>query len=61
VYPWLGCRDINNGGRIDDVITINGGRAHIRRDETANANQWLTQTLTIALWLTRRQAAKYLQ
>ena len=38
--------DITNDGRIDAVVTTNGGPAHILHNETANANHWLTLTLT---------------
>ena len=38
--------DINNDGRIDAVVTTNGGAAHILLNETATANHWITLHLT---------------
>jgi enediyne biosynthesis protein E4 len=46
---WLGrglaIGDINNDGRVDAVVTTNGGAAHILRNETQNSNHWLTLKL----------------
>ncbi|WP_263355388.1 CRTAC1 family protein [Acidicapsa acidisoli] len=48
--PWVGrgmaIGDIDNDGRIDAVVTTNGGPAHILHNETANANHWITLHLT---------------
>jgi hypothetical protein len=37
--------DLNNDGRIDAVVTTNGGTAHILYNETATTNHWLTLNL----------------
>jgi len=37
--------DLNNDGRIDAVVTTNGGAAHILYNETATSNHWLTLNL----------------
>jgi hypothetical protein len=37
--------DINNDGRIDAVVTTNGGPAHILMNETPTQNHWLTLRL----------------
>jgi hypothetical protein len=34
--------DINNDGRIDAVVSINGGPAHVLINETVTGNHWLT-------------------
>src|SRR5580698_637456 len=34
--------DIDNDGRIDAVVTTNGGPAYVLRNETATTNHWLT-------------------
>jgi len=48
--PWVGrgmaIGDIDNDGRIDAVVTTNGGPAHILRNETATKNHWITLHLT---------------
>jgi enediyne biosynthesis protein E4 len=48
--PWVGrgmaIGDIDNDGRIDAVVTTNGGAAHILHNETADANHWITLHLT---------------
>jgi hypothetical protein len=48
--PWvargMAVGDITNDGRIDAVVTTNGGPAHILHNETASANHWLTLALT---------------
>jgi hypothetical protein len=38
--------DIDNDGRIDAVVSTNGGPAHILHNETATANHWITLHLT---------------
>jgi hypothetical protein len=47
---WVGrgmaIGDIDNDGRIDAVVTTNGGAAHILRNETSTANHWITLHLT---------------
>jgi enediyne biosynthesis protein E4 len=47
---WVGrgmaIGDIDNDGRIDAVVTTNGGPAHILLNETATANHWITLHLT---------------
>ncbi len=46
---WVGrgmaIGDIDNDGRLDAVVTTNGGTAHILHNETQTANHWLTITL----------------
>ena len=37
----LAVGDINNDGRVDAVITTNGGQAHLLQNETSTANHWL--------------------
>jgi enediyne biosynthesis protein E4 len=37
--------DIYNDGRIDAVVTTNGGQAYVLRNETETANHWLTLRL----------------
>ena len=37
----LAIGDVNNDGRVDAVITTNGGEAHLIQNETANGNHWL--------------------
>jgi hypothetical protein len=47
---WVGrgmaIGDIDNDGRMDAVVTTNGGPAHILHNETATANHWITLHLT---------------
>ncbi len=46
---WVGrglaIGDIDNDGRIDAVITTNGGGIHILHNETATTNHWITLRL----------------
>jgi enediyne biosynthesis protein E4 len=46
---WVGrgmaIGDIDNDGRIDAVVTTNGGAAHILLNKTASANHWITLRL----------------
>ena len=37
----LAIGDINNDGRVDAVITTNGGEAHLIQNETTSGNHWL--------------------
>lgn len=47
---WVGrgmaIGDINNDGRIDAVVTTNGGPSHILMNETETKNHWITLHLT---------------
>ena len=47
---WVGrgmaIGDIDNDGRIDAVVSANGGEAHILMNRTATANHWITLHLT---------------
>jgi hypothetical protein len=47
---WVGrgmaIGDIDNDGRIDAVVSTNGGAAHILHNETATTNHWITLHLT---------------
>ena len=47
---WVGrgmaVGDIDNDGRVDAVVTTNGGSAHLLHNETATSNHWLTLSLT---------------
>jgi enediyne biosynthesis protein E4 len=47
---WVGrgmaIGDIDNDGRIDAVVSTNGGAAHILHNETVTANHWITLHLT---------------
>lgn len=46
---WVGrglaTGDLDNDGRVDAVVTTNGGPVHILRNETATGNHWLTLSL----------------
>ena len=46
---WVGrglaCGDFDNDGRIDAVVTTNGGPAHLLHNETASENHWLLLNL----------------
>jgi hypothetical protein len=46
---WVGrglaIGDIDNDGRIDAVVTTNGGDVHILHNETVTANHWITLRL----------------
>jgi hypothetical protein len=41
----LASGDLDNDGRIDAVVTTNGGPAYILHNETVTANHWLTLSL----------------
>jgi hypothetical protein len=47
--PWasrgMAAGDIDNDGRVDAVVTTNGGAAHILRNETDTHNHWLLLNL----------------
>jgi hypothetical protein len=47
--PWVGrgmaVGDVDNDGRMDAVVTVNGGAAHILHNETVTSNHWLTLML----------------
>ena len=47
--PWasrgMAIGDIDNDGRLDAVVTDNGGPIHILRNETQTKNHWLTLNL----------------
>lgn len=47
---WVGrgmaIGDINNDGRVDAVVTTNGGAAHVILNETQTKNHWITLHLT---------------
>lgn len=46
---WVGrgmaIGDIDNDGRIDAIVTTNGGPAHVLHNETQTSNHWLTLKL----------------
>jgi hypothetical protein len=46
---WVGrgmaIGDIDNDGKVDAVVTTNGGEVHILRNETPTGNHWLTLKL----------------
>jgi enediyne biosynthesis protein E4 len=47
---WVGrgmaTGDLDNDGRVDAVVSTNGGLAHILHNETATGNHWLSLRLT---------------
>jgi enediyne biosynthesis protein E4 len=47
--PWVGrglaTGDIDNDGRIDAVVTTNGGSIHVLHNDTKTSNHWLTLSL----------------
>ena len=45
VARGLAIGDIDNDGRLDAVVTTNGGPAHVLHNETGGANHWLTLQL----------------
>jgi hypothetical protein len=38
--------DLDNDGRVDAVVTTNGGPAYVLHNETASGNHWITLHLT---------------
>ncbi len=46
VARGLAIGDIDNDGRVDAVVTTNGGAAYVLRNETGGENHWLTLQLT---------------
>jgi hypothetical protein len=45
VARGLATGDIDNDGRVDAVVTTNGGPAYVLRNETRTSNHWLTLLL----------------
>ncbi len=48
--PWVGrglaIGDLDNDGRLDAIVSTNGGSAHILHNETKTVNHWLMFALT---------------
>jgi hypothetical protein len=71
--PWIGrglaTGDIDNDGRVDVVVTTNGGPMHVLHNETQSPNHWLTLNLVghksnrdaigAVIKLTNGQASQY--